>query len=524
MVSSRPLRSFALLTAVAVAASSLAQPLPEPPNQRNTLPALGDTASEDVSVGTERRIGDHILRDIRRDPAYIDDPVLLAYTQELWAELVAASRARGNIPAELDERFAWELFLVKDRSVNAFALPGGYVGVHLGLVAMTATPDELASVLAHELSHVTQRHIARSVAVGKTSSLVSIAGLILGVLAAGRNPEAANALITGGQAVGAQAQLNYSRDFEREADRIGFSVLTGAGFSAGGMASMFEKLQQASRLNDSQNFPYLRSHPLNSERIGEARARLGVAGAPAQAQQPLRYAVMRARARVLMDTRDASLQRAQEFDSARAVAAMATPAEKLAALYGSALASSLRRDFARADGALAAARPLAAGDADAATLVDQLALELLLARADAAGSARQLEALLAAPGASASRPLLLAQAQQALLTGAGTPAAAKAMDRLQTWVALHREDALAWGSLSQLHERAGQRLRAARADAEAHAAIGDVPGAIERLRGVQRQARNATGGDYIEASVIDARLRELEALRKQIVAEQREGL
>ena len=369
MASSRFHRATVCLTALALAAAAFAQPLPQSRDTRNTLPALGDTASEDVSVGTERKVGDHILRDIRRDPAYIDDPLLLAYTQQLWGELVAASRARGNIPAELDERFAWELFLVKDRTVNAFALPGGYVGVHLGLIAMTVTPDELASVLAHELSHVTQRHIARGVGIGKTTSLVSIAGLILGVLAASRSPDAANALITGGQAVSAQSQLNYSRDFEREADRIGYNVLTGAGFAGGGMASMFEKLQQASRLNDSQNFPYLRSHPLNSERIGEARARLGVAGPGTHAQQPLRYAVMRARARVLMDTRDAALQRAQEFDSSRAVAAAATPADKLGALYGSALASILRRDYARAEAGIAAARPLSADEPEAASLV-----------------------------------------------------------------------------------------------------------------------------------------------------------
>jgi hypothetical protein len=132
------------------------------PNVR--LPALGESAAEDFGVGAERRLGEQIMGEIRRDPDYLDDPVLLEYLQSLWLPLVAAARQRGDVDVDTGNQFAWESFLVRDRSVNAFALPGGYVGVHLGLIAMTATRDELASVLAHELTHVTQRHIARGMA------------------------------------------------------------------------------------------------------------------------------------------------------------------------------------------------------------------------------------------------------------------------------------------------------------------------------------------------------------------------
>ncbi len=526
-------RPSALALAFLLALPSGAPPLyaQAAPDTRNALPSLGDSASEDFSVASERRLGERIMRDIRRDPDYLDDPVLLEYLQQLWGGLIAAARARGDIPAELDERFAWELFMVRDRTVNAFALPGGFVGVHLGLVAMTTAPDELASVLAHELSHVTQRHIARSVGAGKTSSLVGLAGLILGVLAASRSPEAAQALITGGQAVAVQGQLNYTRDFEREADRVGFGILTGAGHAPSGMAAMFERLQVASRLNDNQNFPYLRSHPLTSERIGEARSRLGVSGAAAPtAGRPLRYAMVRARARVLMDPREGSLQRVQDFEPAPALPALqasaaaadvATSADKLAVLYASALASLLRRDFARAEASVAAARPLVAAEPAAATMLDQLALQVLLTRGDAARAGVLLQALLAAPGGSTSRPLLLAQAQHALLAGAPADAVRRSRERLQTWVANRPADALAWGSLAQLWVRSGQRLQSVRAEAEARSASGDVTGAIERLRAVQRLAATATGADVIEASVVEARLRELEALRRQIVAEER---
>ena len=177
---------------------------------QNRLPTLGDPASEDFSIATERQLGDAIMREIRADPDYIDDPLLLEYLQALFQPLVAQARVRGNISGDTDARLAWEPFLVRDRSVNAFALPGGYIGVHLGMMAMTATRDELASVLAHELSHITQRHIARRIAGDSRNSWVAVAGLLLGILAASRgNVDLANAGIVGGQAAATQLSLNF---------------------------------------------------------------------------------------------------------------------------------------------------------------------------------------------------------------------------------------------------------------------------------------------------------------------------
>ena len=514
-----PLVSRSLALAVALALGLPPAPLPAQTaaaDSRNALPALGDAVSDEVSVGAERRLGDRIMRVLRRDADYLDDPLLLDYLQQLWGGLLEAARKRGDLPSELADRFAWELFLVRDRSVNAFALPGGSVGVHLGLVAVTSTPDELASVLAHELSHVTQRHIARSVDAGKATSAAGIVGLILGMLVASRSPEAAQALITGGQAVAVQGQLNFSREMEREADRVGFGILTGAGWAPGGMAAMFEKLQQAARLNDSQNFPYLRTHPLTTERIGEARSRLGVDGAPPPPRR-LVYALMQARARVLMDPRDASLQRAQDFDRGAAAAA-ADPAERLGALYTSALASVLRREPQRADAAIAAARPLVAGDAQARAVLDLLEVQALVARGGPGGIAARLAAL---PATADGRPLLIARAQVALLPQAPAAAAREAAERLQTRVALQPDDALAWSLQSQLWQRVGEPLRAVRAEAEWRAALGDVNGAIDRLRAGQQLARGTSRAEGVEATVIDARLRELERLRRELIAEER---
>ena len=494
----------------------------------NQLPTLGDPAGQDFGVGTERKLGDEIMREIRVDPDYLDDPVLLEYVQSLWQPLLASSRARGNISPDVDGRFAWEPFLVRDKSVNAFALPGGYVGVNLGLIAMTSTRDELASVLGHEMSHITQRHIARSIANSKRQSLLSLAALLAGIVVAakaGQNSQgdAAMAAVVGSQAIGAQGQLNFSRDMEREADRVGFSVMTGAGFAPGGMAAMFEKLDVSSRLNDSGGFPYLRSHPLTSERIGEARARLGTAP-PAAPVSVLEHTLAQARSRVLMDSRFDALRRWQALDGDQVASALP---DKLANAYESALASTLLRDWSRADTSITTAFALlrsapAQKDAHAQRALILLQAQSLLAR----GEPGKAVAALQPYAVEGSRPVLLLQTQAALaLAPPGTSDDATLKQRaaeLQTWVAVHPLDSLAWTALSQTQERLGQPLRAIRADAESRVALGDLNGAADRLRGGQRRARTTGAVDFIDVSVIDARLRDVEVLRKQSELDQKQ--
>lgn len=496
------------------------------PDAPSRLPSLGDSASDGLDVGMERHLGDQIMREIRRDPAYIDDPVLLEYLQSVWQPLLGAARSRGEIGPEIDQRFAWEPFLVRDRSVNAFALPGGFVGVHLGLIAMTATRDELASVLAHEMSHVTQRHIARGMANSKRQSILGAAAMILGVLAATRSNagDGANAVLAGGQALAAQGELNFSRDMEREADRIGFNVMTGAGFAPGGMAAMFEKLEQNSRLNDGGGFPYLRSHPLTTERIGAARARLGTTS-PAAPVSGLSHAVAQARARVLMDPRVVALRRWQQ---AKAPDKSAALHEQVLSAYSTALAATMLRDWPHADEALQSTlrwvRSSPRRDPQAERDVALLGVQSFLDRGDTAQAAEWLKPYrtratetAAATSSSESRSVMLLAAQLAQAQPQDADGLRRSADELQTWTSLQPLDAAAWSALGRIWQQLGQPLRSLRADAESRVALGDLTGAVDRLREGQRQSRAAGGGraDFIEASVIDARLRTLEALRRR---------
>jgi beta-barrel assembly-enhancing protease len=524
-----------LLLAAALATALPAPPLSAQPSTRSEggdvrLPSLGESAGDDFSVGTERRLGEQIMAEVRRDPAYIDDPLLLDHIQSMWLPLVAAARARGNISADLDAAFTWEAFLVRDRSINAFALPGGYVGVHLGLIAVTATRDELASVLAHELSHVTQRHIARSIASSSRQSLVGMAALLLGVLAASRSgsADAAQAVIVGSQAAVVQGQLNFSRDMEREADRIGFGVHQGAGFAPQGMAAMFERLENAYRLTDSGSFPYLRSHPLTVDRIGEARSRLdAVPAARAPLRPTLDHQLMQARARVLMDPGVQALRRWQAID-----ASALAGGERLAALYASALASLELREPARAQATLdtaAALVPKDNADAHAAFALGSLQAQVWQASGQAARALAWFDAQRAPAAGPAARPLMLLRAQAAIDTaragGNAVPPVSlrNSTEALQTWVAEHKIDATAWSLLAQGADLLGLKLRSMRADGEAAAARGDLVGAIDRLRAAQRQARSGGAGapDFIEVSIVDARLRDLMAIRRAQLAEAR---
>ena len=549
MTSSNRFKKLVLVAALAASPAAFPQPStaqgapePAPPRTSGTsgisgtsgaLPTLGD--GSELSAAAERRIGDRIAGGIYRDPDFLDDAILQDYLQSIWQPLLKAAKERGDLSPELNDRFAWELFLIRDRSVNAFALPGGYFGVHLGLIGVVSSADELAAVLGHEMSHVTQRHISRLITQQSRSTPWMIGAMILGALAASKNPQAANALMTGGQALAAQSQLNFSRDMEREADRVGFGIMTSGGFDPRGAAGMFEKLQQASRLNDSGSYPYLRSHPLTTERLGDAQARFQLvpaasidkAAPPSDAK--VWHAMMAARARVLaepgVDALRSALGEGQRAGS--------TATEKTAAsLYGGALAAAKLRDFKVAN-ALAGQLSNLFGRTDvphkgmadvpqkgtadapqkgkgAAQAARQLALELDLMAGVVPAGAAQLDT--SALSQSSQRADVLLQSRAMLAAGR----ASEVSGALLNWVTARPKDVAAWQLLAQAYGTQGKEVRAIWADAEARVVQLDYTAALDRLKAAQNMMRSRPGsGDFMDASIVDTRARQVTLLARE---------
>lgn len=225
------------------------------------LPDLGDASQDTLSPQMERQIGQQSLFEIRADKSYLDDAEINDYLNQLGDQLAAYSTEPGR---------DFEFFSINNNAINAFALPGGFIGVNSGLILTAQSESELAAVLSHEIAHVTQHHIARLISGQKYDTAASIAAMALAILAARSNPQAAQAAMIGAQANAIQRQLDFTRSYEQEADRLGVVMLQKAGFDVHAMPIFFERMQRATRLLDNASLPtYLRTHPVTNERIAD---------------------------------------------------------------------------------------------------------------------------------------------------------------------------------------------------------------------------------------------------------------
>ena len=231
------------------------------------LPDMGSPADAVFSANDEARIGRAIMRDIRNSGQVVEDPLVNEYINEVGNK-VAAQTNEGN--------HDFTFFVIEDHRINAFALPGGYIGVHTGLLEATRSEDELAGVLAHEIAHVTQRHIARAIHASSRQSILSTAIMLGAILAgvAGGGSDVMQAGMVVAQGTAAQQQINFTRSNEHEADRVGIAALADAGFDPYGMASFFDVMsRQNTRSPDERTPAFLMTHPVTTTRIAEARDR-----------------------------------------------------------------------------------------------------------------------------------------------------------------------------------------------------------------------------------------------------------
>jgi len=454
-------------------------PLPPP---GSTLPELGDSSSADLTPQQERRLGEAVMREIRRDPQYLDDPEIAEYLNSLGGKLVAATPGA---------RQDFEFFAIREASINAFALPGGFIGVHTGLITASDSESEIASVLGHEIAHVTQRHIARQIGIQKQMQIPMMIAMAAALLLGRSRPDMASGASAAVQAGAVQTQLSYSRDFEREADRLGFQALNGSGFDVRAMADFFEKMQRYTRLQDSGAVPtYLRSHPVTTDRISDAQAR--AQGMPFRPHvDTLEYHLVRARLR------------AESMDPADAVRTFTTAvsdrrfANEPGARYGLAVAYMRAKEYKRAEAEVALLR---AGKADS-PMIDTLAARARLAQGDAEGALALLKSAFARN--PHRRSVLYAMLDVLQSLGRYDSVLAAVAEPLR----LYPREPRLYEARARAYAGLGKRLLQHEAQAEVYQLQGNLASAIEQLQ----FAQGAGDGNFYEMSVVDARLKDLRA-------------
>ncbi len=527
------------------------------------------------SLAQERRMGEDMAYALMREPQWTQDPVLDAYVQTLGQQLIQAALRLGLLGPDQYQQAAWRWYLLRDARINAFAIPGGHVGLHLGLIAKSENSAQLASVMAHELAHIFQRHLARASGSETHSGSVLLATALLGAVMIGKNPEAGSALMALGQGAAAQMQLNYSRDMERDADRIGHQLLTAAGFDGHAAVDFFNQLQSAQSLNDNNELPYLRSHPLTRERLADMQARVLFAPTPAYPAQPdagsavepavasptmflahttsfSLHSLMAARARVLAASQVGELDQhihlaqqalQQTMTNAKFAPIAAaqpsrnlSPAQRLPVLYAGSLAASLHGQTRLSLDYLQALRqiwnswhttqpPQALTTAQAQAVQDMLGLlHLEIASRGHLTPDSALSAWLqhhAVPRSAHAKPQDLAVWPIAAQWIALAPDAASfkpwqlaaLQDLEQDSRASEQHSSPArWAALAALYAQRPQPLQQMEAQAAERAAMYDYAGAVERL---QSALQRPEGEPHNEAqlAILSSRLQHYRALK-----------
>ncbi len=470
-------------------------------NAQSGIPSMGDTARGEMTPAVEYKLGKEIMQEIKADPAYVNDPVLTEYLSNLGNRLVSANaETRGELAND------FTFFAIRDATLNAFALPGGFIGVHTGLLLATQSESELASVLSHEIGHVSQRHIARMMGQAKQDMLIPIASVVLAILASRAGGDAAGAVMMGGQGYALQRQINFTRDAEKEADRVGFQILKSAGFDTTGMTSFFQRMQTATRTYSDAPSPYLRTHPLTSDRIADIEAR--VRHEPyRQHADDIDFYLVRANARIDQDDSEPALR-----DAAAVFQEQIKSGSRLymtAGNYGMALIALHNKNPAEAKTYLQLAKKSAGNNAAKSLALNSLSIDILLSSNQSAEAVREARA---AMNRFPSSRAIAHQYASALYASKRYDEAAK---YLRKQVQSYRDDPDLQRQLAKVYDAQGKKALMHMALAESYGLIGAYQAALEQLK----LARQSSDVSFYDQSMIDAREREWKKIIRESLKE-----
>lgn len=480
------------------------------------LPDMGDPGGDSLSRMDEKKYGEMIMRQIRPDADYSNDLPIYDFLNQMERRLLQAAKRLqlGGANEQGSGAYNFEVFAVKDSSINAFALPGGFIGFHTGLLVSAETDSEVASVMGHETGHVLQRHLARQMDKQTTNTMIALAGILLGALAASRNPGAASGLMQGGQAVAVNNQLSYSRDAEREADRIGFQILAASGYDVNGAPGFFQRLQKATGIMDSGVPSYVRTHPLTTDRIADMQDR---ARNIANRNVPTSVEFYFIKARARMEQSGNSSQMYDLKNTFEALSKQSVPGKQMEGFYGLALVAQKQGKFDQASSYLQQARNLANNSSAPGSPIQRQSLslditasELALARGKGDEALQIAQATLKAYPQSYAAGAAMMNAYLKLGRTNDAIAWLKARTRLQP------NEVVWWTMLSNAYDQAKNVPMRHYALGEKYALEGAWPAAIEQLK----IARSSGGADFYQASSIDARLREMQKQYQEELKEQ----
>ncbi|WP_020166964.1 MULTISPECIES: beta-barrel assembly-enhancing protease [Methylotenera] len=447
------------------------------------LPDLGDIAQTVLTPQDEQRIAEQILRQVAVSDDVLEDAEVTDYLQAVGQRLAASGP---------DKRQTFNFFVVRDNSINAFAMPGGIIGVHTGLILASNSESEMAGVLGHEIGHVTQRHLARMLASQKYDTFKNIAGIALALLVARANPELASGALTASTAAGVQRQLDYTREHEREADRVGLTILDAAGYDVRAMPAFFTTLQRGTRFVEGTAPSFLRSHPLTAERIADVSNRVETMPYR-QVPDSLDFQLVKAKLRAGNGMAQSAIDQFQDNLKERRFA------NETAENYGLAVAMLRKNDLAGASKQMQWLKTNAAKH----PFIENLAARIEVARNNPQAAAIQYaKALTLFPN---HRALIYGYAEHYLATNQPD----KALQLIAEKQPLFPTDAYFYDMMAKAYAAKGKDLLRFQAQGEAYYRKYNLSRAVEQFD----FAVKAKDGNFYEHSIVDARLKELRRLQ-----------